>query len=215
MGRLAPFTQGDQRARARTAIVVDHNRFSGGGWIDRESLGRLDALRSALTSSQTWLARRGGRLVGAVRCTEHDDEVRVTGLVVAPDLDAGELEGHLLRVADETSPRGIRRLRLVVGAGRSETIKRARKLGYRLAPGEPAAPGSVDVVAVTRGARDRVDTTGYTLAATVTHGGAPVFYVYTRAPVSARVLAAEDYDRRFDQEFGRIAMLRYPVIWGD
>jgi hypothetical protein len=42
-----------------------------------------------------------------------------------------------------------------------------------------------------------------------------VFYLYTRAPASHRVLAAEDYDRRFDREFGRIEALRYPVIWGD
>jgi hypothetical protein len=42
-----------------------------------------------------------------------------------------------------------------------------------------------------------------------------VFYVYTSAPASHRVLAAEDYDRRFDREFGRIEALRYPVIWGD
>jgi hypothetical protein len=39
--------------------------------------------------------------------------------------------------------------------------------------------------------------------------------VYTRAPASPRVLAAEDYDRRFDQEFGRLETLRYPVVWGD
>jgi hypothetical protein len=52
---------------------------------------------------------------------------------------------------------------------------------------EGAVRGPVDVVAVTRDSRGRVDTTGYTLAATVTHGGAPVFYVYTRAPAAARM----------------------------
>jgi hypothetical protein len=76
-------------------------------------------------------------------------------------------------------------------------------------------PGPVDIVAVTPGFRARVDTTGFSLAATVTHGGTAVFYVYTRTPASERLLAAEDYDRRFDQEFGRIDALRYPVIWGD
>ncbi len=41
-----------------------------------------------------------------------------------------------------------------------------------LLPPEGTVRGPVDVLAVTRGFRARVDTTGYTLAATVTHGGA-------------------------------------------
>ncbi len=81
--------------------------------------------------------------------------------------------------------------------------------------GRQAVSRPVDVVALTRDYRHRIDTLPYTLAATVTHGGVAVFYVYTSGPAEHRVLATEDYDQRFDREFGRIEALRYPVIWGD
>ena len=65
-------------------------------WMGRLATRTLDELRTLLAGSRVWLARKGGRVVGAVRCAEPGDELRVTDLVVAPDLVDGELEGRLL-----------------------------------------------------------------------------------------------------------------------
>jgi hypothetical protein len=56
---------------------------------------------------------------------------------------------------------------------------------------------------------------GFGLAATVTHGGRPVFQIYTRAAGSAVTLAAEEFDPQFDREFARLATLRYRAVWED
>jgi hypothetical protein len=128
--------------------------------------------------------------------------------------DGAKTAGYFIRTSTRPEAVVLSDLRLFVG---KYYFHRTTRLAddARAGAGAPPAPPPVDVVAVTREARHRLDTTGYTLAATVTHGGVAVFYVYTRAPASHRVLAAEDYDRRFDREFGRIEALRYPVIWGD
>jgi hypothetical protein len=79
----------------------------------------------------------------------------------------------------------------------------------------PAPASEADVLALTRGVGDRLDTTGYHLAAAITHRGREVFAVYTRERRRPRVLATEEFDARFDREFGRVPALRYPVVWGD
>lgn len=56
---------------------------------------------------------------------------------------------------------------------------------------------------------------GYHRVLVVTHRSLPVFYVYAREPRSPEVLRAEEIDARFDREFGRVAMLRYPFVWED
>jgi 4-amino-4-deoxy-L-arabinose transferase-like glycosyltransferase len=87
----------------------------------------------------------------------------------------------------------------------------------------------VGVVAVKATSRGRVQAAGWLegfgLAATVMHGDRPVFLIYARASVTPDsgmhhtgppvTLAAEEFDPRFDREFGRIGTLRYPRIWGD
>jgi len=128
--------------------------------------------------------------------------------------DGAKTAGYFIRTSTRPQAVVLSDLRLFVG-------KYYFHRKTLLPPDAPAGSGTrlarrpVDVVAVTRDFRHRIDTTGYSLAATVTHGGVAVFYVYTREPASPRVLATEDYDRRFDREFGRIEALRYPVIWGD
>lgn len=79
----------------------------------------------------------------------------------------------------------------------------------------PAPPAGVDVLVLADRLHTRVDTDGYHLAATVTHRGRALRHVYTREPRTPRVLPTEDFDARFDREFGRVATLRYPVVWGD
>ncbi len=106
----------------------------------------VDDLGAAVAGSRTWVARRGGRLVGSVRCTEADGEMRVADLVVVPDLAGGDLEGHLLDVAEQGAPSGIRRLRLVVGAADAHLLKLAKKSGYRPAPGGSGSSSTVELL---------------------------------------------------------------------
>ena len=106
----------------------------------------VQALRESLDHAQTWVARRGGRLVGAVRCAGAGEELRVSRLVVAPDLADGGLVRHLLEVAEGSAPSGIRRLRLVVGSTETALVRLARRAGYRPATGEPELPGTLELV---------------------------------------------------------------------
>jgi hypothetical protein len=128
--------------------------------------------------------------------------------------DGAKTAGYYIRTSTRPGAVVLSDLRLFVG---KYYFHRQTLLPPELRGDTSQRPVSrpVDVVAVTREYRHRLDTTGYTLAATVTHGGVAVFYVYTSAPTDHRVLATEDYDQRFDREFGRIEALRYPVIWGD
>jgi tRNA (guanine37-N1)-methyltransferase len=92
------------------------------------------------------VARTSGRLVGSVRTEERADELRISRLMVAPDLQGRGLGARLLRLAEESAPSGIRTLSLVAGARSADNIRRYRKAGYRPAPGEPAVPGTVELV---------------------------------------------------------------------
>jgi tRNA (guanine37-N1)-methyltransferase len=106
----------------------------------------IDDLQASLTRTRTWVARTSGRLVGSVRTEERADELRISRLMVAPDLQGRGLGARLLRLAEESAPSGIRTLSLVAGARSADNIRRYRKAGYRPAPGEPAVPGTVELV---------------------------------------------------------------------
>lgn len=78
-----------------------------------------------------------------------------------------------------------------------------------------AGTGAARVLVLTAAGREKADLAGWSLAATVTHAGREVLFVYTREPRPPVRLATEEHDRRFDREFGRVDRLRYPVVWGD
>lgn len=106
----------------------------------------IDDLRASLDTTRTWVARRAGRLVGSVRTQEHDGELRISRLMVAPDLQRRGLGSHLLRLVEESAPSGIRTVSLVAGARSVRNTRMYRKAGYRPAPGEPTIPGTVELV---------------------------------------------------------------------
>jgi tRNA (guanine37-N1)-methyltransferase len=106
----------------------------------------IDDLRASLDTTRTWVARTAGRLVGSVRTHEHDGDLRISRLMVAPDLQRRGLGSHLLRLAEQSAPSGIRTLSLVAGARSAQNTRMYRKAGYRPAPGGPAIPGTVELV---------------------------------------------------------------------
>lgn len=106
----------------------------------------LEAVRASLDTTQTWVARRAGRLIGSVRTELRGDELHIGRLMVAPDLQGQGLGRLLLEHAERTAPDGIREYRLLTGAKSGSNLRRYRRAGYRPTPGEPAISGTVELV---------------------------------------------------------------------
>ena len=126
--------------------------------------------------------------------------------------DGAKTAGYWIRRHTPPGTLVLSDLRLFVGTyyfhRPTGALDRLESLGHR-----------VGVVAVTTAAGARATAAGgldgFGLAATVTHGGWTVLRIYARAAGPPVTLAAEEFDPRFDREFGRISALRYPRIWGD
>ncbi|HET6667563.1 MAG TPA: tRNA (guanosine(37)-N1)-methyltransferase TrmD, partial [Intrasporangium sp.] len=93
----------------------------------------VDDFRDSLKTTRTWVARKAGRLVGSVRTEVRGDELRISQVLLAPDLRSGGLESHLLSLAEHSAPSGIRSFLLEAHAGSEDSIRRYRKAGYRRA----------------------------------------------------------------------------------
>jgi tRNA (guanine37-N1)-methyltransferase len=107
----------------------------------------LDDLRASLDTTQTWVARSAGRLVGSVRTSRHGDDWFIGRLCVVPDLQGRGLGRRLLEHAEATAPDGIRTFSLNTGAQSTDNLRMYRKAGYRLAPEVvPPVPGAVTLV---------------------------------------------------------------------
>ena len=96
----------------------------------------VDDFRDSLKTTRTWVARKAGRLVGSVRTEVRGDELRISQVLLAPDLRSGGLESHLLSLAEQSAQRQ-RSFLLEAHAGGEDGIRRYRKAGYRRARGEP------------------------------------------------------------------------------
>jgi tRNA (guanine37-N1)-methyltransferase len=94
----------------------------------------METLRVALGSGQPWLARRAGRLVGAIRTHVSGDTMEVTAPALAPDVEDEDLARHLLDVVTQTAVSGIRSLVLADPAPSAARARTYRKAGYRPAP---------------------------------------------------------------------------------
>ena len=106
----------------------------------------IDVVRASLDTHRTWVARAGHRLVGSVRTRERGDDLFISRLMVAPDLQGRGLGPRLLRLAEDTAPPGTRTFSLVTGARSVDNLRMYRKAGYRPAPGEPAIPGTIELL---------------------------------------------------------------------
>ena len=104
----------------------------------------LDDVRASLDTTQTWVARSGGRLVGAVRTSRPSppgDDWFIGRLCVVPDLQGRGLGRRLLEHAESTAPDGIRTFTLHTGARSAENLRMYKKAGYRLVDADAARPG--------------------------------------------------------------------------
>jgi tRNA (guanine37-N1)-methyltransferase len=107
----------------------------------------LDDVLASLHTTQTWVARKAGRLVGAVRTSRDGDDWFIGRLCVVPDLQGRGLGRRLLEHAEATAPDGIRTFSLNTGARSRDNLRMYRKAGYRLVAGAvPPIPGAVTLV---------------------------------------------------------------------
>ncbi|MDC5699278.1 tRNA (guanosine(37)-N1)-methyltransferase TrmD [Intrasporangium calvum] len=111
----------------------------------------IEELRASLDETRTWVARSGGRLVGSVRTSVRGDDLFISRLMVAPDLQGLGLGRRLLALAEEAASSGTRSFSLLAGALSADNLRMYRKAGYRPVPGEPPAPGAVELVKRRRG----------------------------------------------------------------
>jgi tRNA (guanine37-N1)-methyltransferase len=102
-----------------------------------------DDLRASLETTHTWVARRGGRLVGSVRTSPHADEWYIGRLGVVPDLQGTGLGRWLLEHAESTAPADARGFVLDTGAKNEANLQFYRRAGYRVDPTAEAPPGAV------------------------------------------------------------------------
>ena len=91
----------------------------------------MESLRAALDTGTTWLARRSGRLLGAVPVEADGETLRVAAPALVPDLAGDDLARHLLDVAAQTAVSGIRQLVLDDPRPTDTRTRTYRRAGYR------------------------------------------------------------------------------------
>jgi tRNA (guanine37-N1)-methyltransferase len=91
----------------------------------------MESLRGELATGTTWLARRAGRLLGAVHTRVEDDTLHLTAPALVPDLDSDDLARHLLDVAERSAVSGIRTLVLGDPEPTDTRARTDRRAGYR------------------------------------------------------------------------------------
>jgi tRNA (guanine37-N1)-methyltransferase len=108
-----------------------------------------DEKRRSFEEWQTWVVRAGGRLVGSVRARvspEVDGQWEIGRLMVAPDLQGSGIGRALLEYAEAAAPAGTSRFWVNTGSRSTANLRRYRRAGYRVVPGEGREPGTVDLV---------------------------------------------------------------------
>ncbi len=119
------------------------------GVLEMISAESAEEKRRSFTQWRTWVVRSGGRLVGSVRARSSADvggQWEIGRLMVAPDLQGRRIGRALLAYAESAAPNGTRRFWLNTGSASAANLRRYRRAGYRVRPGEGRFPGTVDLV---------------------------------------------------------------------
>jgi tRNA (guanine37-N1)-methyltransferase len=106
----------------------------------------LEDVRTWLGEWDTYVVRRSGRLVGAVRGRRDGPDGTVWDIgrvMVAPDLQGAGLGRALLEHIEAVAPAGVTSYALFTGAASARNHRIYKKAGYRLRRDLPAPPGAV------------------------------------------------------------------------
>lgn len=103
----------------------------------------LDDVRAWLRVWDTWVVRRAGRLVGAVRGRMEEGAWDIGRVMVAPDQQGSGLGRVLLEHIQAVAPAEATSYVLFTGARSERNQRMYKKAGFRLRPDLPAPPGAV------------------------------------------------------------------------
>jgi tRNA (guanine37-N1)-methyltransferase len=106
----------------------------------------LDDVRVWLAEWDTWVVRRAGRLVGAVRARRKPDDPTtwdIGRIMVAPDLQGQGLGRALLEHVQAVAPADVTSYVLFTGSESARNQKLYKRAGFRLRRDLPAPPGAV------------------------------------------------------------------------
>ncbi|WP_268238958.1 GNAT family N-acetyltransferase [Nocardioides phosphati] len=94
----------------------------------------VEDVRAWLAEWDTWVVRRAGRLVGAVRARLDGDAWDIGRLMVAPDLQGNGLGRVLLQHAEAVAPKAATSYVLFTGAASFRNQRLYQRAGFRLRP---------------------------------------------------------------------------------
>ena len=110
----------------------------------------LATVRANIATYETWVLRRGPRLIGAARGVLRGTDWEVGRLMVAPDLQGQGLGRLLLQHIERQAPPSARRLWLFTGKRSAANIRLYTRAGYQLVPDDddslPHVPQTVRLV---------------------------------------------------------------------
>lgn len=102
-----------------------------------------DDVRAGLAERDTYVVRRAGRLIGAVRGRLEGDAWDIGRIMIAPDLQGQGLGRILLDHIQAVAPLGATSYVLFTGRGSVRNQRMYKKAGFRLRPDLPAPDGAV------------------------------------------------------------------------
>ena len=107
----------------------------------------LEVVAAGLDRFETWVLRRGGRLIGSVRGGLHGTDWEIGRLMVAPDLAGHGLGRMLLEHIEAQAPASVTRFWLFTGENSLRNHRLYRAAGYTAVESTddslPTAPGTL------------------------------------------------------------------------
>ncbi|RZI95402.1 MAG: N-acetyltransferase [Microbacterium sp.] len=123
---LRPADAGEILTVQRAAFVSEAQIY---GSADMSPLTQTyEQLEAELADAQGWVARRRGRLVGAVRTREADDLLLVGRIAIAPDMQGEGIGRRLLTAAERASTAAV--AELFTGSLSEANIRLYESCGY-------------------------------------------------------------------------------------
>ncbi|MFB7252023.1 GNAT family N-acetyltransferase [Microbacterium sp. NPDC056234] len=128
LARVTPADAGEILTIQRAAFVSEALIY---GTADMPPLTQtLDELRAELTEANGWVARRGPRLVGAIRVRETAELLLIGRIAIAPDLQGEGIGRTLLEAVERDSQ--APEAELFTGSLSEANVRLYESCGYRI-----------------------------------------------------------------------------------